>query len=138
MQNERVRHSLPCKLATLVMRFTGRSKAFQSSANNDIKHELATGHRLFRYFPDLDLHEKRVLDLGSGYGGKAVYYLKGNPKTIVGIEPCVHAVLEGLKSLNGNKEGLRFIVGYGEHMPFTDDSFDLILSDSALRIKKKL
>jgi ubiquinone/menaquinone biosynthesis C-methylase UbiE len=75
----------------------------------------------------IDLRDLVVLEVGSGFGGGADYiyrYLK--PKTIVGVDFSERAV----KFCNQNYvvNGLSFEVGNAESLPYTDNSFDVVIN----------
>jgi SAM-dependent methyltransferase len=78
-----------------------------------------------------DLGGKDVLDLGCGHGGRTAYYLlNGNPRSIIGIEISHERV--GVAKTSAHlitQDGrISFAVGFGEALPFADDSFDSIIS----------
>jgi len=110
----------------------------KSTSNNcspATKREFNDGESFFQHFQEAlkvnDLLGKHVLDLGSGYGGRTAYYLKnGNPLSIIGLETGEEKVKTAQYSVNHlcNDSRVSFKVGFGEKLPFSDESFDLILS----------
>ena len=75
----------------------------------------------------VDLRDLNVLEVGSGRGGGADYikrYLK--PEKMVGVDFAENAV----KFCNRNYlfNGLSFETGNAESLPFTDDSFDVVIN----------
>lgn len=75
----------------------------------------------------IDLRDLNVLEVGSGRGGGADYikrYLK--PKKMVGVDFSKNAV----KLCNQNYvfNGLSFEIGNAESLPFTDNSFDVVIN----------
>lgn len=75
----------------------------------------------------VDLRDLKVLEVGSGRGGGADYikrYLK--PEIMVGLDFSDNAV--GFCSEKYNVEGLSFETGNAESLPFSDNSFDVVLN----------
>jgi ubiquinone/menaquinone biosynthesis C-methylase UbiE len=75
----------------------------------------------------VDLRSLRVLEIGSGRGGGA-HYLKRyfSPKTMVGVDFSKQAV--NLCQEHYCEEGLTFVPGDAEALPFQDNSFDAVLN----------
>ena len=68
--------------------------------------------------------EWKVLDLGAGAGIVSQMNIRGRVRTVCGLDPdprvlTNHALDEGR-------------IGIGEHIPFEDESFDLVFSDNVL------
>ena len=76
----------------------------------------------------VDLKDLKVLEVGSGRGGGA-YYIKCalGPKTVVGVDFSRSAVALCNKSYSF-VEGLSFVAGDAEFLPFKDNSFDVIVN----------
>lgn len=75
----------------------------------------------------VNLRNLNVLEVGSGRGGGSHYikrYLE--PKTMVGVDFSEKAVAFCNKSYF--VEGLSFVTGNAEFLPFEDDSFDVIVN----------
>lgn len=73
------------------------------------------------------LREKDVLEVGSGRGGGAAYinkYLKS--KTMVGVDIAMNAVK--LANDYFGTAGISFVQGSAEQLPFTNDSFDVVIN----------
>ncbi len=89
-----------------------------------------------RYFPTADIRNlegKKVLDLGSFTGGRAVYWSeKYGFQRIYGID--VHPIFAQAGRLLAKKKNITatFLVGMGEFLPFTSESFDAIISYDVL------
>jgi SAM-dependent methyltransferase len=76
---------------------------------------------------------KHVLDLGSGYGGRPVRYAELGAESVVGVE--ISDVMNKVASDFAAEKGLgniRFVTAVGEHLPFSDDTFDTITSYDVL------
>ncbi|MCI0484127.1 MAG: methyltransferase domain-containing protein [candidate division NC10 bacterium] len=76
----------------------------------------------------VDLRDLRVLEVGSGRGGGA-YYIKRSlgPKRVVGVDFSRRAVAFCNKSYS-SVEGLSFVAGDAEFLPFRDNSFDVVVN----------
>lgn len=75
----------------------------------------------------INLKDLKVLEVGSGRGGGSYYikrYLK--PKTMVGVDFSAKAVAFCNKIYS--VEGLSFVTGNAEFLPFDDNSFDVIVN----------
>jgi ubiquinone/menaquinone biosynthesis C-methylase UbiE len=88
-----------------------------------------------------DLTAKDVLDIGSGCGGRTVYYLlHGNPESIVGLDISMHRARiahRSVQNLCGDSR-ICFVVGLGEVLPFEDSSFDFVISYDVFEHVKNL
>ena len=76
----------------------------------------------------VDLKGLKVLEVGSGRGGGA-YYIKCflGPKRVVGVDFSQRAVAFCNKSYSF-VEGLSFVAGDAEFLPFKDNSFDVVVN----------
>jgi SAM-dependent methyltransferase len=113
----------------------GYAKPEENEISPATLREFEDGARFFLPFEGTlrvqDLAGKDVLDLGCGYGGRTAYYLlKGEPRSIVGIETSEEKVKIAEASARKLCDGkqINFKVGFGESLPFEDERFDLILS----------
>jgi SAM-dependent methyltransferase len=68
--------------------------------------------------------EWKVLDLGAGAGIVTQMNIRGQVRTVCGLDPDPRVVTN-----HALDEGH---VGMGEHIPFEDESFDLVFSDNVL------
>lgn len=91
---------------------------FEYDARDDIF--LITG------MPPEELAGKRVLDLGSGYGGRTVAYAE-HGAIVVGVEPVQVAVDGARRFAAARNVDAEFVTAIGEHLPFDDASFDLVI-----------
>ena len=75
----------------------------------------------------VDLKNLKVLEVSSGRGGGS-YYIKRylEPKTMVGVDFSEKAVAFCNKSYF--VEGLSFVTGNAEFLPFEDNSFDVVVN----------
>jgi len=74
---------------------------------------------------------KDVLEIGSNHGGASLYYYKHyNLNWITGIDTTEEQaeIAEQFFNKNGISEGFTFQKGFAESLPFSNDSFDAILS----------
>ena len=97
----------------------------------DLKEEdLHNRYQIYLYHhvaSQIDLREKKVLEVGSGRGGGASYiarYMK--PSEIVGLDISENAV----KNCNQTYklDNLSFVSGESENLPFKDNYFDAVIN----------
>lgn len=83
------------------------------------------------YGPEFDLRRRHVLDLGTGFGGKLVYYQQQGPASIttVDIRPDFSAAARAFAGRWGADAGLRFVVADAARLPFDDDAFEMVISN---------
>jgi len=96
-------------------------------ARMEYEDELHGG--FLKWFPDLDLRDKDVFDIGCGNGGRAVHYAELNARSVTGLEVSEKAVNEA-REFAGSRCAVRvrFVLGAGESLPFANSSFDVITS----------
>jgi SAM-dependent methyltransferase len=76
---------------------------------------------------EIELQNKRILEIGSGRGGGASMIKKYHkPEKLVGLDFSGAAVK--LCNRNLSASGLFFIEGDAENMPFSADSFDVVIN----------
>jgi SAM-dependent methyltransferase len=95
-------------------------------AKEEYEDELAGG--FLKWFEDIDLRSKRVLDLGSGYGGRTLRYKELGARQAVGLEIALPAALDGRLFAESRSTEVGFTVGVGESLPFAENSFDVVTS----------
>jgi glycosyltransferase involved in cell wall biosynthesis/SAM-dependent methyltransferase len=78
---------------------------------------------LDHFVPQIDLQGKQVLEVGCG-NGYLVPYLCPSVAKFVGVDLALNAVRQ-LPRVNGEK--CYAVVADGKHLPFLDDSFDLLI-----------
>ncbi len=83
------------------------------------------------YGPEFDLRGRHVLDLGTGLGGKLVYYQQLGPAstTTVDIRPDFSAAARAFATARGVGAGIRFVVADAARLPFDDGAFDVVISN---------
>jgi ubiquinone/menaquinone biosynthesis C-methylase UbiE len=75
----------------------------------------------------IDLRGLKLLEVGSGRGGGADYITRFlGPASVVGMDYSENAV--NLCRQHFSEEGLSFIPGDAEHLPFDDHDFDVVLN----------
>lgn len=96
--------------------------------------EYGDGDGFFAHFPGIDAREalggKRVLDIGCGYGGRTVWYADHcQPASIAAVEITEQVVdrCHAFARRRGRSD-IDFRHGFGEDLPFGDDSFDVVIS----------
>ena len=84
--------------------------------------------QLYHYLAcKIEVAEKEMLEVGSGRGGGASYinkYLK--PEKITGLDIAHNAVK--LANETRSAQGLQFLQGDAENLPFADESFDVVIN----------
>ena len=89
------------------------------------RHQIQMYHHVAH---SVDWHGLHVLEVGSGRGGGASYVKRHfNPKSMLGVDLSNEAV-EFCNRYHAAVEGLRFVHGDAEALPFPDESFDIILN----------
>lgn len=92
--------------------------------------------RIIHDYVDINiLNGKVVLDLGCGWGGKAVYYAEHTSlKTISGFDlPGIYKPEVSYKfALSKGIHNCSFTVGYAENIPYSDNSFDVVILDDVM------
>lgn len=77
---------------------------------------------------------RKVLDVGCGGGRNLIYFLQ-HGYDVYGIDPnpeAIAAVQELSKALTGEDKAANFKVSFAETMPFTDQTFDLVICSAVL------
>ncbi len=83
------------------------------------------------YAPVRSFQGQRILDLGSGEGGKTTYYSSKGPMLIVGIDIDAGKIsrAKAFSREQGQGEACHFLVGSAQHCPFVPGSFDTVISE---------
>jgi ubiquinone/menaquinone biosynthesis C-methylase UbiE len=75
----------------------------------------------------IDLHELDLLEVGSGRGGGAAYVKSQfGPRSMIGVDVSEKAVAFCERIHAGN--GLRYLHGEAEDLPFLDETFDAVIN----------
>jgi len=74
------------------------------------------------FVADADLKNKKVLDIGCGYGWCEINFLKRGAKSITAMEVSEEDLNTAKKNLDENQ--LQFAVGSATAIPFPDNTFD--------------
>ena len=84
--------------------------------------------QLYHYLASkVSLAGQQVLEVGSGRGGGAAFIKKYHqPQIVTGLDIAANAV--SLANDYFAAEGIRFIQGSAEHLPFADDSFEAVIN----------
>jgi ubiquinone/menaquinone biosynthesis C-methylase UbiE len=115
-----------------VDKITDETGLRQAQASYD--EERDKGHGFLRFFDGrVKLEGEMLLDLGSGYGGRSVEFNQLSGAHVVGIDIFTEATRPALSFARsmGARE-VSFVTGKGEHLPFADASFDMVLSYDVL------
>ncbi|MEW6208577.1 MAG: class I SAM-dependent methyltransferase [Acidobacteriota bacterium] len=141
--------SISLKLATSLMRWGSRNKKFghqdcytasfvrrtEGGISIATRREFEDGAGFFLPFAGAlsveDFAGKDVLDLGCGHGGRTAYYLlHGDPRSITGLEISFERTSVARESAQklSDDDRMSFAIGFGEALPFSEESFDIILS----------
>lgn len=94
--------------------------------------EMSEAKNLFsNYIRQYDLHDKLILDMGSGWGD-FLYQLNANRVNAYGVEPSPElGYLSRKRFLLNNMEN-KVIRAIGENLPFKENTFDFVFSHSVL------
>jgi ubiquinone/menaquinone biosynthesis C-methylase UbiE len=92
---------------------------------------IKNGEDLYRHFYSqyATFEGKQILDVGCGYGGKAIAYGKYNPKTICGVDISLPVLQEAKNYLADCSTPVSLLAADVAALPFPDATFDVIISD---------
>lgn len=85
----------------------------------------------------LELPGKRVLDIGTGTGLVAVILAKEHPEwqvTAIDISEDMLVIARETAARNGISDKIDFRIASAEALPFPDNSFDLVVSNTSLHL----
>jgi len=84
------------------------------------------GRTLFttRFVDQDDIRNKRILDIGCGFGWFVLFALNNEACEVAAIEKSQEDLCTAKEYLNDSR--LSFEVGTAEHLPFNDESFDTV------------
>ena len=96
---------------------------------------LAEARRVIKYFdPYWNLKDKKLLDIGTGIGGKLSLYQESGVRSLTGIDITPRSVsisqkyIQDKVDLEHTTQQFDFSVADAAQMPFADNSFDAIVS----------
>jgi SAM-dependent methyltransferase len=81
-----------------------------------------------------DLNNKRVLDLGCGYGWHCRYAIENNAKEVIGVDISEKMLQKAITMTNS--DNIKYIHKSIEEVEFNEKSFDIIISSLALHYIK--
>jgi SAM-dependent methyltransferase len=94
-----------------------------------MEYEIEVNGRFLKWFPELRLEGKDVLDIGCGNGGSAVRFAELGARRVIGLEPFNNPCKEGLAfAVEKGVGNVNFIVALGEQIPLRSNGFDVITS----------
>jgi SAM-dependent methyltransferase len=95
--------------------------------NDELKEGFTHWFNIF-HNEQIDFRGKRVLDLGSGYGGRTVRYKELGASQATGLEVGSKYASEALMFSRRREAATAFVVAIGEKLPFKENHFDIITS----------
>ena len=107
-------------------RFNQAAKTYELTA--ELSHEMA--QRLLEHLDWMRLNPERIVDLGAGTGYVTQLLEERYPQAQIFSVDFAQAMLQQHRTLS-NKESAR-ICADAEHIPFADESIDLVVSDLML------
>ena len=103
---------------------------YQQRINDIAERKVAKSifNRIANFYP---IDGRKILEVGSGWGGICVEFAHAGG-IVTGIEPDKEElqISRLLDQIEGT--GIDFIHGYGENLPFVDNSFDIVICNSVI------
>lgn len=114
-----------------------RERQKAATSVDKAKAEAADHERFFGFFSERDvraeLQGKRVLDFGSGYGGRTVEYARSGAAEAYGVEPLMEHVVAGRQlAAEWGVDNAFFELCGSYDIPYPDGMFDAIVSFDVL------
>jgi SAM-dependent methyltransferase len=118
-------------LLAIFERFPPCTTIFKESGPRPEEEFELESTRPFHHWLGLGAHElfggRDVLDLGSGFGGSAVWFERYGARLVVGVEIEEDKVSRAKEfAASAGAKNVGFVLGLGEALPFEAESFDLI------------
>ena len=122
-------------LLWLFRRFPAKDTIFLAAddrAAGEYAAEVSFGfHRYVGLGPEL-YHDKDILDLGSGYGGRTVRFTELGARRVIGVEVHDEMVQAGTRFALERGSAATFRAGTGEAIPLPADAVDLVLMNDVM------
>lgn len=108
--------------------FINRIKKSKGNEKKVFEYRLtAPWHRIaIEFLNNLKLKNKKVLEIGCGYGSLSVYMAKKGAK-VTGIDLSSEAIKISKRNASLNNQKITLKQASGEDLPFKDKSFDLVV-----------
>lgn len=101
--------------------------------------QFERGHLTLEHYrpfasPEEIMKGKTVLDIGSGAGGKTLYYATLGVKKIYGVDVVPHYEEEAraMATEKNLADRAEFLTADATHLPFADDFFDVIIANDVM------
>ena len=78
------------------------------------------------------LFGKSVLDVGCGDGTLAAEFHRKGASFVVGCDPDPHMIAKATARTMAERDGMSYLLGRAEHLPFRDQSFDVVTAVTVL------
>ena len=100
---------------------------YANEETTTIDYDILCGNLYRHLFDQANINnETSVLEVGCGRGGGSELLLEYNPKSVTGVDFSKN-VIKFCKQ-NYQDDRLKFVVGNAEHLPFSNNSFDVIIN----------
>lgn len=108
--------------------FVNRIKKFNGDEKKVFEYKLtAPWHRIvIEFLNDIELKNKKVLEIGCGYGSLSVYMAKKGAK-VIGIDISSEAIKISRRNSSLNNQKIILKQASGENLQFKDQFFDLVV-----------
>ena len=114
-------------------RYAEVTDAFLQSRYTDSTHPtLRSDHDIMDRFEEMIAPRSKGLDAGCGPGARDVYHLWGDGHDIVGVDALEESI-EVTRKLHPEIAERVSVADLREPLPFKDDSFDFVLSNSVIQ-----
>lgn len=79
----------------------------------------------------------KILDVASGKGLSAIFLAENYDCSVTGIDHSKMMVKKAKEKASGKKADVEFTLADAHHLPFEDESFDIVISECTLCLLKK-
>lgn len=112
---------------------TGYSDSLASNFSKEREKYVYTDPDLFGVLEGIGVKDKDILDFGCGDGIHSIKLAELQAKKIVGIDPSERMIeLAQVRLAKSGTSNLSFIIADGNHLPFEDKTFDIVLANYVL------